>query len=120
MSDGLACSRYVSGVGTNQLGNVIAAAYLSGIRYFDVAGLANAQLSLGSPLFDKITIQLNPEYYPGKTFTIETLGNNKENKFVQSYTLNDEALHQPSLSFKDLVKGGHLKMVMGNATVDQY
>ena len=81
MSDGLACSRYVSGVGTNQLGNVIAAAYLSGIRDFDVAGLANAdaQLSLGSPLFDKITIQLNSEYYPGKTFTIETLGNNKEN-----------------------------------------
>ena len=122
MGDGLACSRYVSGVGTNQLGNVIAAAYLSGIRDFDVAGLANAdaQLRLGSPLFDKITIQLNPDYYPGKTFTIETLGNNKENKFVQSYTLNGEALHQPSLSFKDLVKGGHLKMGMGNAPVDQY
>ena len=36
LGDGLACSRYVSGVGTNQLGNVIAAAYLCGIRDFDV------------------------------------------------------------------------------------
>ena len=43
LGDGLACSRYVSGVGTNQLSNVIAAAYLCGIRDFDVeAGYAAA------------------------------------------------------------------------------
>ena len=36
MGDGIANSRYVSGVGTNQLGNVVAAAYLCGIRDFDV------------------------------------------------------------------------------------
>lgn len=36
MGDGLANSRYVSGVGTNQLGNMLAAAYACGIRTFDV------------------------------------------------------------------------------------
>ncbi|MGN0228657.1 MAG: GH92 family glycosyl hydrolase [Muribaculaceae bacterium] len=36
MGDGIANSRYVSGVGTNQLGNVVAAAYLCGIRDFDI------------------------------------------------------------------------------------
>ncbi|MGM9803695.1 MAG: GH92 family glycosyl hydrolase [Muribaculaceae bacterium] len=36
MGDGIANSRYVSGVGTNQLGIVVAAAYLCGIRDFDV------------------------------------------------------------------------------------
>lgn len=36
LGDGLACSRFVSGVGTNQLGNVIAAAYLCGIRDYEV------------------------------------------------------------------------------------
>ena len=36
MGDGIACSRYVSGVGTNQLSLVIAAAYLNGIRDYDV------------------------------------------------------------------------------------
>ena len=36
MGDGIANSRYVSGVGTNQLGITVAAAYLCGIRDFDV------------------------------------------------------------------------------------
>ncbi len=44
LGDGIACSRYVSGVGTNQLGNTIAAAYMRGIRTFDVeAGYAAAR-----------------------------------------------------------------------------
>ena len=95
---------------------------ISSIGLFDVAGLANAnaELSLGSPLFDTITIQLNPEYYSGKSFTIETINNSKDNKYVQNYTLNGEALHQPSLSFHDLVKGGHLKVEMGTTPVDTY
>ena len=95
---------------------------ISSIGLFDVAGLANAdaQLSVGSPLFDKVTIELNPAYYPGKHFTIETVNNSKENKYVQTYTLNGETLHQPSLAFKDLVKGGHLKLEMGATPVDKY
>ncbi len=44
LGDGIACGRYVSGVGTNQLGNTIAAAYMRGIRTFDVeAGYAAAR-----------------------------------------------------------------------------
>lgn len=95
---------------------------ISSIGLFDVAGLANAnaELSLGSPLFDSITIQLNPEYYSGESFTIETVNNSKDNKYAQSYTLNGEALHQPNLSFQDLVKGGHLKVEMGATPVDAY
>lgn len=36
LGDGLACSRYVSGVGTNQVPLAIAAAYQCGIRDFDI------------------------------------------------------------------------------------
>lgn len=36
LADGLACSRFVSGVGTNQLSNMIVAAYMAGIRDFDL------------------------------------------------------------------------------------
>ena len=95
---------------------------ISSIGLFDVAGLVNAdaQMNVGSPLFDKVTIELNPAYYPGKQFTIETVNNSKENKYVQTYTLNGEPLHQPSIAFKDVVKGGHLKMEMGATPVDQY
>ena len=46
LGDGLACSRYVSGVGTNQVGNAIAAAYMRGIRTFDIeAGYEAARKS---------------------------------------------------------------------------
>ncbi len=37
LGDGIACSRYVSGVGTNQVPLAIVAAYMCGIRDFDVA-----------------------------------------------------------------------------------
>lgn len=37
LGDGIACSKYVSGVGTNFTGLAIAAAYNCGIRNFDVA-----------------------------------------------------------------------------------
>ena len=36
LADGVANSRYVSGVGTNQLSNMIVAAYMCGIRDFDI------------------------------------------------------------------------------------
>lgn len=36
LADGIACSRYVSGVGTNQLSVILAGAYQCGIRDFDV------------------------------------------------------------------------------------
>ena len=36
LADGLACSRFVSGVGTNQLSNMIVATYMAGIRDFDL------------------------------------------------------------------------------------
>ena len=95
---------------------------ISSIGLFDVAGLANidAEVGLGSPVFDTVTIRLNREYYPGETFTIETHNNSKENRYVQSYTFNGEPLHQPVLHFHDLVKGGHLKLEMGSTPVDKY
>lgn len=44
LGDGIACSRYVSGVGTNFVGLAIAAAYNCGIRNFDVGTAYEAAL----------------------------------------------------------------------------
>lgn len=44
LADGLACSRFVSGVGTNQLSNMMVAAYMAGIRDFDTALAYEASL----------------------------------------------------------------------------
>ena len=52
---------------------------MAGIGLFDVKGLTaiDPEMQVGSPLFDKITIQLNPDYYKGKQFVIETENNSK-------------------------------------------
>lgn len=44
LADGLACSRFVSGVGTNQLSNMMVAAYMAGIRDFDTTLAYEASL----------------------------------------------------------------------------
>ena len=83
---------------------------------FDVAGLVNknAEMALGSPLFDKVTISLNKDYYPGETFVIETTNNSHENKYAQQYELNGKVLAEPSIPFEAIIKGGKLSVTMDN------
>ena len=38
---------------------------------------------IGSPIFDKVEIDLSSEYYSGKTFTIETVNNSKDNVYIK-------------------------------------
>ena len=95
---------------------------ISSIGMFDVAGLANeqAKFALGSPQFDKITIRLNPKYYTGDRFVIETKNNSSTNRYVQQYVLNGETLHVPEIPFQTVVKGGKLEVEMGSEPKDQY
>jgi putative alpha-1,2-mannosidase len=72
------------------------------------------QLELGNPVFDKITIHLNQEYYKGKTISIKTIGNSPENRFIQSVMLNDKELNTWCLSQDTLVDGAELVLQMGN------
>ena len=87
---------------------------MSSIGLFDVAGLNSAEpsFSLGSTLFDKVTIHLNPEYYPGRTFTISADGNSDGTPYVREFILNGKALPDPHVSFADVVNGGELTMKM--------
>lgn len=71
-------------------------------------------LDLSSPIFDKITLQLDQNYYNGKNFIIETTNNSKENIYVQSALLNGKPLNSHKLRFKDIVNGGKLELVMGS------
>lgn len=74
----------------------------------------NPQYQLGSPIFDKAVIQLNPEYYQGGEFTIETIDNSTDNVFIQSVTLNDKAIHQNRITHDDIINGGKLTLQMGS------
>jgi len=68
---------------------------------------------IGSPLFDRVTIHLDPRYYPGKTFTIEAHNNGPKNVYVQSATLDGKPLARPWFYQSDLVDGGTLVLEMG-------
>ena len=95
---------------------------ISSMGLFDVKGLTDKQsaFALGAPLFDKITIRLNPDYYSGKEFVINLHNNTAGNDYVQQYKLNGEVLHTPHIPFADIVKGGELDIEMGASPKDNY
>ena len=68
---------------------------------------------IGSPIFDKITIHLNPDYYPGGTFVIRADNNGPENYYIRSAELNGEELDRPWMPHDVVVNGGELRLNMG-------
>ena len=94
----------------------------SSIGMFDVKGLTAQEpaFGLGSPLFNKITIRLNKDYYPGKQFVIQVKNNSKDNIYVQEYKLNGDVLNSTYLPFATFAKGGKLEVTMGNTPKDKY
>ena len=95
---------------------------MSAIGLFDVQGGAsvNPFYETGSPLFSKIIIHLDPDYYPGKTFTIEARHVSDENRYIQTATLNGKKLDKPWFYHSELVKGGKLTLVMGSKPNEQW
>jgi putative alpha-1,2-mannosidase len=68
---------------------------------------------ISSPVFDRITIHLDPKYYPGKQFVIETKNNGPDHCYIESARLNGQPLNKPWLYHETLIKGGKLVLVMG-------
>jgi predicted alpha-1,2-mannosidase len=66
-----------------------------------------------SPVFNSIKIHLNPKYYPGKEFVIETKNNSEKNLYIQSAILNGKPFNKVWFYHTDLVKGGKLILQMG-------
>jgi putative alpha-1,2-mannosidase len=73
----------------------------------------NPTFQLGSPIFDKVTIQLDPKYYEGKELVIETKNNSRENVYVQSVSLNGKNEDNCWIDRGNLMKGGTLVLEMG-------
>lgn len=68
---------------------------------------------IGSPLYEKIVIDLGNQYNRGATFTIEAKNNSFNNKYVQSATLNGKELNNFWFPSSELLKGGSLELIMG-------
>jgi len=99
-----------------QMGS-LAVLYKIGLFQMNGGTEANPQYQLGSPLFNSVTIQLNPKYYSGKSLTIKTIDNSDKNRCILSADLNGKPVSKASLSHQDLVNGGVLTLKMGNLSV---
>ncbi len=75
---------------------------------------------LSGPIFEKITIQLDPNYYSGKEFVIEAKNTSPENRYIQSVTLNGKTLDKFWFKHADLIKGGNLVFEMGSEPNKQW
>jgi len=69
---------------------------------------------ISSPIFNRITIKLNPKYYKGKQFVIDAKNNSAQNLYIQSAQLNGKPLDRPWVSHETVVNGGILTLQMGN------
>ncbi|MEN0053611.1 MAG: GH92 family glycosyl hydrolase [Mucilaginibacter sp.] len=88
---------------------------MSAMGLFETDGGASTKpfYEIGSPVFDKVTIALDPKYYKGGNFTIEAQNTSDLNRYVQSATFNGKPLTKPWIYHQDVVNGGKLVLVMG-------
>ncbi len=80
----------------------------SSMGFYSVCPGSN-QYVIGSPLFKKITINLEN----GKTFIINAHNNNFENVYIRSAKLNGKDYTKNYLKHDDIIKGGNLDFEMG-------
>jgi predicted alpha-1,2-mannosidase len=100
-------------IGNDDVGTMSAWYVFSAMGFYPVAP-GELVYSLGSPVFDKITIHL-PEYlYGGKDFTIIAENNSPENKYIQSASLNGEPLNKPWIDHAAIKNGSTLILQMGD------
>ncbi len=70
---------------------------------------ASGRYDLGSPLFDKIEIDL-PN---GKIFTIDARGAAGRAKYIQSAKIGEEVLEEPFFTHEQMLRGETLTLEMG-------
>jgi predicted alpha-1,2-mannosidase len=74
---------------------------------------ASQRYSLGSPIFDRITIHLHPTFYDGNAFSIrsvQTLGE----IYIGSAAMNGHKLPDASITHQEIASGGDLVLEMSS------
>lgn len=79
---------------------------MSALGLFDVKGLTeiDPKFQIGAPLFDKITVRLNKDYYPGEKFVIEAKKQAVGDCYLQDISLNNRPQDTVQLPFSEVVK----------------
>ncbi len=94
--------------GNEDVGQMSAWYVMSAMGFYQVAP-AGGPFVFGSPLFDKVTLNLGD----GKNFELVAHSNSKDNKYIQSVKLNGQPYDKTYISYADLNRGGRLEFQMG-------
>ena len=102
-------------LGDEDQGQMSAWFIMSSLGLFQTDGACRVDpiYEIGSPLYEKITIDLGEQYGRGKSFTIEAKNASRLNKYVQSAKLNGQSLEDFKFPASELLKGGSLILEMG-------
>ncbi|HBF88144.1 MAG TPA: hypothetical protein DDX39_05830 [Bacteroidales bacterium] len=95
--------------GNEDCGQMSAWYVLSAMGFYPVCPGSNEYI-IGSPLFEKITINLEN----GKKFVIDAKNINDENFYIESTELNSKKYTKTYITHRDILEGGHIVFEMTN------
>ncbi|MBP5486169.1 MAG: GH92 family glycosyl hydrolase [Bacteroidales bacterium] len=90
---------------------------MSSIGLFDVKGLTapDPEFCIGSPLFKKVSVKLNRNYYKGRRFTILASADDiKKDIYIKDASLNGKSNKDFMVPFSEVVKGGKLRISLSD------
>lgn len=95
--------------GNDDAGTMSAWAAFSMMGFYpDIPGVAGYTIT--TPVFDSVSIQLNPQFHGQQELKIIAERNNEEDQYIQSMTLGGKALKRFRVSHEELLKGGELRI----------
>ena len=98
--------------GNDDCGQISAWYVFSALGFYPVDPASGIYV-LGSPLFDKATLKLNPKFAKGRCFTVIAKNNSATNSYIQSVTLNGRPITRSWVFQKEIIAGGRLELTMG-------
>lgn len=103
-------------LGDEDQGQMSAWFIMAAIGLFQTDGgcKVNPEYEIGSPIFEKIEIDLKGQYGRGDQFTIEAKNTSRKNIYVQKATLNGKDWSSFKFPATELLKGGSLILEMGD------
>lgn len=102
-------------LGDEDQGQMSAWFVMSALGLFQTDGGARQEpiYEIGSPIFERVDIDLGEQHGRGKRFTITATNTSRENCYVQQAWLNGQPLENYWFPASELLKGGNLELEMG-------
>lgn len=92
----------------------VSALMAMGLFSLDGGSASQPCYDITSPVFEEITIKLDPRYYKGKEFKIKVHDVSPENMYIQKTVLNGKAHNGFQIAHSDVQAGGTLEIWLGD------